>query len=103
MSFRVSPTPLAADQIRIEAQWWRRNRTRAPGLFRAELRRAFTLIAQYPEAGAVADDVELRDVRRVLLVTTQHYLYYRIDKAAKRIEVLAVWSTRRGEPPPLGR
>jgi plasmid stabilization system protein ParE len=101
VGFAVKSTPLAAKQIREEAQWWRRNRTRAPSLFRAELRRAFALIAEYPEAGAIAEDVELAGVRRVLLVDTQHYLYYRVHRAAKRIEVLAVWSTRRGEPPSL--
>jgi plasmid stabilization system protein ParE len=59
------------------------------------------LIAEYPEAGVVAEDVELADVRRVVLVDTQHYVYYRADRDAKRIEVLAVWSARFGEPPPI--
>jgi hypothetical protein len=49
----------------------------------------------------VAEDVELEGVRRVVLVDTQHYVYYRINRTARRIEVLAVWSTNRGEPPPL--
>ena len=101
MPFRVKPTPLAARQIRNESHWWRRNRTKAPNLFRDELRRAFALIADYPEAGAVAEDVELAGVRRLVLVDTQHYVYYRINRTARRIEVLAVWSTKRGEPPPL--
>jgi len=61
------------------------------------------LIAEYPEAGAVTNDVELADVRRVLLVLTQYYVYYRINEPAKRIEVLAVWGTSRGEPPPILR
>jgi plasmid stabilization system protein ParE len=99
--FRVKPTPLAAWQIRNESHWWRRNRTKAPNLFRDELRRAFALIADYPEAGAVAEDVELEGVRRIVLVDTQHYVYYRINRTARRIEVLGVWSTKRGEPPPL--
>lgn len=98
---RVKPTPLAAQQIRNESRWWRRNRTKAPTLFQAELRRAFDLIAEYPEAGARVDDTDLADVRRILLAGTQHYVYYRMNAVAKRIEVLAVWSTRRGEAPPL--
>ncbi|HYC87701.1 MAG TPA: type II toxin-antitoxin system RelE/ParE family toxin [Thermoanaerobaculia bacterium] len=101
MVFRIQPTVLAAQQIRNESLWWRRNRTKAPNLFREELRRAFALIAEYPEAGAIAEDVELAGVRRVLLVGTQHYIYYRIHRPAQRIEVLAVWSTRRGDPPPI--
>lgn len=101
MAFRVKPTPVAAQHIRNESQWWRRNRTKAPNLFREELRRAFALIAEYPEAGAAAEDVELAGVRRVVLVDTQHFVYYRVDRPAKRIEVLAVWSTTFGEPPTL--
>ncbi len=101
MRLRVKPTPLAAQQIRNESRWWRRNRTKAPKLFQAELRRAFDLIAEYPEAGAQVDDTDLADVRRVLLAGTQHYVYYRLNTAAKRIEVLAVWSTSRGDMPRL--
>lgn len=99
MAFRVKPTPFAAQQIRNESRWWRRNRTKAPNLFLQELRRAFALIAEYPEAGAITEHVELEGVRRVLLIETQHYVYYRIDRAAQRVEVLAVWSTKRGEGP----
>jgi plasmid stabilization system protein ParE len=101
VAFRVKTTPFAAQQIRNESQWWRRNRNKAPSLFREEMRRAFALIAEYPEAGAIAEDVELTGIRRVLLVDTQHYVYYRVDRSAKRIEVLAVWSTKRGDPPSI--
>jgi plasmid stabilization system protein ParE len=95
----VKPTPVAAQQIRKESRWWRLNRTKAPALFSEELRRAFRLIAAYPEAGALAEDVDLPGVRRLLLVGTQHYVYYRVNEVAQRIEVLAVWSTSRGESP----
>jgi plasmid stabilization system protein ParE len=101
VAFLVRSTPFAAQQIRNESHWWRRNRTRAPNLFREELRRAFALIAEYPEAGAIAEDIELGGVRRVLLVDTQHYVYYRVLRSVQRIEVLAVWSTNRGDPPPI--
>ena len=101
MPLRIKPTPLAAEQIRAEARWWRANRTKAPALFREELRRAFQLISDYPEAGPVATDADTNDIRRVLLAGTQHYLYYRVNEVENRIEVLGLWSTRRGEPPPL--
>ena len=101
MAFRVQPTIFAAQQIRNESYWWRRNLTKAPNLFREELRRTFALVAEFPEAGIVAEDVELAGVRRLVLVRTQHYVYYRVDRTAKRIEILAVWSTRRGELPPI--
>jgi plasmid stabilization system protein ParE len=92
---------LLLTKIRDEARWWRRNRANAPKLFRQELRRAFKLIVEYPEIGALAEDVELPGVRRILLVSTHHYLYYRPNKSSQRIEVLAIWSTSRGEPPPI--
>jgi plasmid stabilization system protein ParE len=94
LAFRVKLTAIAARQIGNESTWWRRNRAKAPNLFRDELRRAFALIAEYPEAGVLTEDVELADVRRVVLVDTQHYVYYRANREAKRIEVLAVWSAR---------
>jgi plasmid stabilization system protein ParE len=99
VSLRITPTPLAADQIRRESRWWRRNRTKAPSLFRNELRRAFDLITEYPEAGPIAEEIALEGVRRVLMADTQHYIYYRPNLAENRIEVLAVWSARRGAAP----
>lgn len=59
----------------------------------------FELIAAHPEVGAVAADSELAGVRRVHLAATHHYLYYRVDEIKLRIEVLALWSTSRGEGP----
>ncbi|MGZ5431338.1 MAG: type II toxin-antitoxin system RelE/ParE family toxin [Thermoanaerobaculia bacterium] len=99
MALPVKPTPLAVQQIRQEANWWRRNRTQAPRMFREELRSAFQLVAEYPDAGTLAEDIELPNVRRVLLAGTQHYVYYRRNESAGRIEILAVWSTSRGSPP----
>jgi plasmid stabilization system protein ParE len=76
----IKPTPAAAAQIRKESRWWRPNRTKAPRLFQEELRRAFDLIAVYPEAGAIAEDSSLPGVRRILLQATHHYLYYRVKR-----------------------
>ena len=50
---------------------------------------------------ALAEDVDLPNVRRILMGGTQHYLYYRPNYDAGRIEILGVWSTSRGEPPRL--
>ena len=101
MAFRIRSSRLAARQVRNESRWWRRHRTKAPNLFRDELRRAFALIAEYPDAGPTTDDVDLPGLRRVLLVGTQHYIYYRVNAAERRIEILAIWSTSHGEPPPI--
>lgn len=101
MSLRVRATPLAAKQIRNEARWWRANRLYAPLLFRDEIRRAFALIGEHPEIGAVAEDLEIAGVRRVLLAATHHYLYYVVNEEAGAIDILAVWSSSRGDRPPL--
>jgi len=53
----------------------------------------------YPESGAMAKDFALTGVRRLLLTATQHYVYYRVNEAERRIDVLAVWGTNRGELP----
>src|SRR5258708_6065578 len=95
----IKPTPAAAAQMRKESRWWRKNRPKAPRLFREELRRAFDLISAYPEAGAFSEDTDLADVRRILLPATQHYLYYRVKRIEQSIEILALWSTHRGDRP----
>jgi len=61
----------------------------------------FRLILAQPEIGPRALDVELPGVRRIHLSRIKHYLYYRVLEADEMIEVLAVWSDSRGEPPPL--
>jgi plasmid stabilization system protein ParE len=95
----IKPTPAAAAQIRKESRWWRTNRPKAPKLFREELRGVFDLISAYPEAGAFSEDADLTEVRRILLPATKHYLYYRVNKVAQSIEILALWSTHRGDRP----
>jgi plasmid stabilization system protein ParE len=98
---RVKPTPFASQQIREESRWWKTNRTYAPHLFHQELRRAFEFLAEFPDAGALTapDEVPAAGIRRLLLLSTQHYLYYRVIEAEQLIEVLGFWSTRRGDPP----
>ena len=70
-------------------------------MFQQELRRALKLIAEYPESGPPAEEIELSGVRRVLMVQTQHYIYYRVNEPANRIDILALLSTSRGDVPPL--
>jgi len=40
-------------------------------------------------------------VRRIHLSRVSHYLYYRVREEAGVIEVLALWSDRREEGPPV--
>ena len=93
-------TAAAEHQIRAASEWWYEHREGAPGVFGEELRRAFELIVQYPEAAPTARHPELPSVRRVLLPRTRFYLYYQVARAGA-VEVLALWHTSRGDSPHL--
>jgi len=107
VAFRVKPATAAAQQIRNESQWWRRNRTKAPTLFRDELRRVFALLAEYPEAGQLLKISNLQMCGASFSSTDSNYVYYRVNRPARRIEILAVWSTKSAESrqslPPTSR
>lgn len=57
----------------------------------------------------LADNAELgiairgREVRRILLPQTEHFLYYRVRPRAGRVEVLAIWHSGRQFEPLLPR
>ena len=91
----------AASAIREAAEWWIANRPKAPEAFTEELRRALQLIAQHPDIGARAQNVNLAGVRRVHLARVHYHLYYRVLTDPSAIEVLALWHTSRGAEPPM--
>lgn len=91
----------AAIEIREAAKWWGSNRPKAPAAFREELGRAFELIAAQPTIGARALDVDLPDVRRILLARVRYHLYYRVVESPRRVEVLSLWHESRGAAPPI--
>jgi plasmid stabilization system protein ParE len=93
---RLVVTGAAAEQIRAASEWWYQHRASARGLFSSELRRAFELIVEYPEAAPTASNPEVPGVRRVLLQRTRFHLYYWLT-ASDTVEVLALWHTSRGE------
>jgi plasmid stabilization system protein ParE len=94
-------TALAARQIRDAENWWRENRRAAPDAVHEELERAFSLITAQPGAGGRASDVDLPGVRRVSLPKIKYQLYYRVLPDPERVQVVALWHTRRGRPPRL--
>jgi plasmid stabilization system protein ParE len=99
--FRIEVGHLARQQVRKLNRWWRKNRTAAPTAVQDELARVFRLILNQPQIGSPALDVELPDVRRIHMSRIAHYLYYRVLESDGIIEVLSVWSDRRGEAPPI--
>ena len=100
MSLPVITTPEADAQIRAIGDWWRSNRPAAPDLFSEELAHCFVVLAQAPMIGKpYRQHAGVAGLRRALLRATRYHVYYvpRSDAVA----VLAVWHSRRGQPPSL--
>lgn len=97
MSPRLSlqTTRRAAREIRAASKWWDENRPAAPDAFRDAIDKAFELICTQPNIGAVATNVKLPGVRRILLSKIQYYLYYRVKSQPQVVEVVAIWHTSR--------
>lgn len=92
----------AAGHVREAGRWWQANRTKAPAALREELARALQLVTTQPDAGAIARNVRLRGVRRVLLRRVSYHLYYRLVETPSRgIQVVALWHAGRGDEPDL--
>ncbi len=96
---RVCLTPDAKEAIRDKRAWWQAHRDKAPGLFLEELR---TVLMKLRTG---ADDERQRYcvirghlVWRILMPKTKNHIYYRVDAAAQRTDVLYVWNAV-GPPP----
>lgn len=100
MSERLSVafTRRASKQVEEAGQWWRENRDKAPEALRQELDQALQLIASQPDVGAIARNINLAGVRRILLSRVRYHLYYRVVVApARSIQVVGLWHASRGE------
>ena len=97
----VKPTLRAAAEIRRASAWWRANREAAPFALAEDIERAFELVAAQPGIGSRARNAKKEGVRRLLLSRTGYYLYYQVNAEAGRIEVLALWHSRRGRAPSI--
>jgi plasmid stabilization system protein ParE len=91
----LQTTRRAAREIRAASKWWDENRPAAPDAFRDAIDKAFELICAQPNIGAVATNVKLPGVRRILLSKIQYYLYYRVKSRPQVVEVVAIWHTSR--------
>jgi plasmid stabilization system protein ParE len=97
----VKPTPRAAVEIRRASTWWRANREAAPFALVEDLERAFELVAAQPGIGSRARNARKEGIRRLLLSRTGYHLYYQVNAEAGRIEILALWHSRRGREPAI--
>ena len=66
-----------------------------------EVAHAVELLMTSPDMGALYGPKAGRGVRRVLLPTSQYYLYYAHLAQRDTLRILAVWSCRRGRGPQL--
>lgn len=95
---RVTATLKAQAQFR-EAVKWSKLKFANPALLKAEFKAALSNLADNPEMGPC--DPALPGVRKLLLRRTRHYLYYRVDRARRVVEIVAFWHTSQGSGPPL--
>jgi plasmid stabilization system protein ParE len=100
-ALRVVVTERAAQQIEGSAAWWHENRHAAPDAVHDELAAAFRFIALSPNSGARAQSARLVGVRRILLSRIGYFLYYRVNRASRSVDVLALWHAKRGSGPDL--
>jgi plasmid stabilization system protein ParE len=96
--FRVEVALEAREQF-DEIVRWRVENSLATDALRREVKEALALLSHRPDAGYAAP--RIAGVRRILLRKTQHLLYYRVDRAAGIVRIVAIWHSARGSEPPL--
>lgn len=103
----TSPLPViftrrAERHVQEAGSWWKNNRTKAPGALAEELDNALRLVASQPDVGAIARNVRLPGVRRVLVRRVNYHLYYQlVESPTRTIQVVAFWHASRGNAPEL--
>ena len=90
---RVRFTPEARLAVREKRAWWEQHREKAPRLFVEELA---TIVAKL--RNGVDDERQQyaarggRIIWRALMPKTRNHVYYRVNEAAKEVEILLVWN-----------
>ncbi|HAK93582.1 MAG TPA: hypothetical protein DCM87_00870 [Planctomycetes bacterium] len=100
MTTQVFTAPEAEAQLAAALSWWRTANPAAPSLLLDEFQEAVQLISETPEVGPAFTRTTIPGVRRLLLRRVKHWVYYMYDARHAVAYVLAVWSARRGTPPP---
>ena len=94
---KIELTASAARHARTIDAWWHANRPAATGLFSEELSAALEALAAVPLSGLIVRLRGADGVRRVVLRSTRHHVYYRVEKDT--VTVVAIWSAVRGRGP----
>jgi len=100
-SFRIVITAAAKGHLREALEWMTANFASGRDVLQGELETALHRLALLPFSGSPFPDVEVPDIRRVLLRRSQYHVYYEVDEVQSMVVVHAVWSTARGSLPDL--
>jgi plasmid stabilization system protein ParE len=98
-SFIVTVT--AGRQMTEAIEWWTANREKAPHILNEEIDRAIATIISQPDAGLRAPSRRYPRLRRILLRKTRRHLYYFLDEANDRIEIVGFWNATSKSRPAL--
>lgn len=91
--------PEAFVEITLADAWWRAHRQAAPDLFMEELDRVFAELCDFPELGQPGQHPRHPSARRRIVPRTDYAVFYHYLSEADRVDVVAVWSSRRGRGP----
>lgn len=97
MTLIVRVKPRAERQIDAAASWWSENRPAAPGAVRSDLKAALEALVEQPGVGTLVENARDSETRRLYLVRTGYFVYYR--PRGRRLEILAFWHSSREHGP----
>lgn len=92
MSCAIIITPAALQDLREITDWYAEQSPRLDADFDTAFAEGVRTIATYPSAGAL---VPRRNARHALLQKFPYKIFYRVNEAARRIEIVAVIHTAR--------
>ena len=97
MALIVRIKPRAVREIHRAAEWWSKNRLGAPGAIESDLRDALNSLVEQPGIGSKVENTRSPETRRLYLVRTRYFVYYR--EKGRFLEVLAFWHSSRDHEP----
>ena len=97
MALIVRIKPRVLREIYRAAEWWSKNRLAAPGAIESDLRDALNTLVEQPGIGSKVENTRSTETRRLYLVRTRYFVYYRAK--GRFLEVLAFWHSSREQEP----
>lgn len=99
--YRVVLAPSARRQLFAASDVWAVHHPNDPLVLVDEFDEATRHLETLPALGVVAVGTSVSNLRKILLIQSEHHVYYTVDDSQRVVEVLAVWYARRGSPPAL--